>query len=381
MNIIKHWLAILGFCLVFGVDGADLPFDRSAPDFVKASLLVFGPGEQLYSCAGHVAFRLECPYFKLDNVFSYEGENASDNVWRFFAGRLKMGMFAIPTAEFLAQYEAAGRGARQYPLELSPAAKVRLWKLFDDLVAKGADLPYDYIKRGCAQSTLQTLLQAICPEPVESGVWPEHYAQSRREILQSYIADAPWTRLLLNMISGPSADFAASPVDKIITPDDLLEYLRRIRVEGRPVLTAAPIELLPHTLSAKSPLVTPLMVAWAVVILALVACFWARRPLGFALWTMYAVLALAETYIVFVSDLPASDWNWLIIPFNPLPLICWHWRRKWGRWAAVLLLGWVMVMALSPHQLTDPSLVVLALAYAVMFASTSGCRRLCCFCR
>ena len=352
----------------------DARVDRTAPDFVKASRLVFGPGEQLYSCAGHVAFRLECPHYGLDNVFSYEGENAADNVRRFFAGRLKMGMFAIPTKDFLVQYAEAGRGARQYPLDLSPAAKVRLWKLFDDLVAKGADLPYDYIRRGCAQSTLQTLLRAIRPERIESGVWPERYDRSRREILQSYIADAPWTRLLLHMISGPAADIAVSPVDKIITPDDLLEYLRRIRVGGRPVLTAAPIELLPQTLYADPPPVTPLMAAIGAVILSLIGCRWARRPIGVAFGALYVALALAETYVVFVSDLPASDWNWLIVPFNPLPLVLWRWRRRWGRWAAALLAAWAVAMALAPHQLTDPAFVVLALAYAVLFAGGSRSR-------
>lgn len=368
----KRFLCLFACALAAGTLSAaeefDTSVDRSDPNFVKASLLVFGPGEQLYSCAGHIAFQLECPHYKLDNVFSYEGENAADNVRRFFAGRLKMGMLAIPTKDFLVQYAEAGRGARQYPLDLSPAAKVRLWKLFDDLVAKGADLPYDYIKRGCAQSTLQTLLQAIRPERIESGVWPERYDRSRREILQSYIADAPWTRLLLHMISGPAADVAFSQVDKIITPDDLLEYLRRIRVEGRPVLTGEPVELLPQTLHTNPPPVTPLMAAWAAVVLAIVGCFWARRPIGVVLGALYVALALAETYIVFVSDLPASDWNWLIVPFNPLPLVFWHWRRRWGRWAAAVIAAWAAAMLLAPHQLTDPAFVVLALAYAAIFA-------------
>ena len=263
--------------LPFVSPGGTNDVDRTDPNFVTASLLIFGPGNELYACAGHVAFRLECPTFKLDYVFSYEGESAADQVFKFFSGRLKMGMFAVPTQDFLKQYIETGRGCKQYVLELSPSAKVRLWKLFDDLVAKGADLPYDYIKRGCAQSTLATLLTAIRPERIESGVWPEKFQHSRRELLHSYIADSPWTCLLLHTISGPAADFAPSMVDKIITPDDLLEYLSRIRVEGRSILTSEPVELLPQTLNREKCLVSPMLVAIFIVVLAVLGLFWHKN--------------------------------------------------------------------------------------------------------
>lgn len=345
--------------------------DRTDPNFVKASLLVFGPGNELYGCAGHVAFRLECPTFNLDYAFSYEGEAAGDQIFKFFAGRLKMGMFAVPTQEFLKQYIETGRGCRQYVLDLSPAAKVRLWKLFDDLVAKGADLPYDYIKRGCAQSTLSTLLMAIRPERIETAEWPERFRLSRRELLHSYIADSPWTRLLLHMISGPEADFAPNMVDKIITPDDMIDYLHRIQVEGRPVLTAEPVELLPQTLNRERCLVSPMLVASLLVVLALVGLFRFSSPIGGLLLSLQTVVGLVQAYIVFVSDLPASDWNWLLIPFNPLPLLFWHWRRYWA-WPFVgVLVVWEVFMLLSPHQLTDPAYLVLALAYVLFYAKVA----------
>ena len=351
--------------------------DRTDPNFVTASLLVFGPGEELYGRAGHIAFRLECPKFNLDYAFSYEGEAAGDQILKFFAGRLKMGMFAIPTQEFLRQYIETGRGCRQYVLDLSPAAKVRLWKLFDDLVARGADLPYDYIKRGCAQSTLQTLLTAIRPERIESVEWPERFRMSRRELLHSYIADSPWTCLLLHMISGPEADLERSMIDKVITPDDLLDYLRRVRVEGRPILTTEPRELLPQTLNSSRCFISPMMVAVFLVLLAVVGLFRFTAPIGLFLLFVQSIIGFAESYIVFVSDLPASSWNWLVIPFNPLPLFLWRWRRYWACGFVAVLLAWEAFMLLSPHQLTDPAYLVIVLAYIVFYAKvavpTEGC--------
>ena len=354
--------------LPFVSPGGTNDVDRTDPNFVTASLLVFGPGEELYGRAGHIAFRLECPKFNLDYVFSYEGEAAGDQILKFFAGRLKMGMFAIPTQEFLKQYIETGRGCRQYVLDLSPAAKVRLWKIFDDLVAKGADLPYDYIKRGCAQSTLQTLLTAIRPERIESVEWPERFRLSRRELLHSYIADSPWTCLLLHMISGPEADLERSMIDKVITPDDLLDYLRRIRVEGRPILTAEPRELLPQTLKSSRCLISPMMVAVFLVVLAVVGLFRFTASIGFFLLFVQSIIGLAESYIVFVSDLPASSWNWLVVPFNPLPLVLWRWRRYWAWGFVAILLVWEAFMLFSLHQLTDPAYLVIVLAYVVFYA-------------
>ena len=53
-------------------DGFNDGIDRSDPNFVKASLLIMSPGDELYSCAGHSVLRLECPKFNLDYCFTYE---------------------------------------------------------------------------------------------------------------------------------------------------------------------------------------------------------------------------------------------------------------------------------------------------------------------
>ena len=53
--------------------------------------------------------------------------------------------------------------------------------------------------------------------------------------------------------------------------------------------------------------------------------------------------------------------------FNPLPLLLWHWRRYWALpYAAALFIG-VVVLACMPHMLVDPAIVVLALAYIILF--------------
>ena len=118
--------------------------DRLALDFVRVSLVVANPGDILYSAFGHAMLRLQCPTFNLDYIFSYESEPIRDNWIRFFRGDLKMGMYALNPDTVYAPYSADGRDVKEYRLNLTPSQKQELWRIMDELVAKGPDQPYDY---------------------------------------------------------------------------------------------------------------------------------------------------------------------------------------------------------------------------------------------
>ena len=134
--------------LPFVSPGGTNDVDRTDPNFVTASLLVFGPGEELFSCAGHACIRLECPTYRLDYCFSYESEPISAKVLTFFAGRLKMGMFAIPTQEFLKQYdvkrndtyasvpEALSKGKNYFKILVKTGTQVKTWYYNVDITAE-----------------------------------------------------------------------------------------------------------------------------------------------------------------------------------------------------------------------------------------------------
>ena len=54
-----------------------------ADDFVTASILTATPSDVLYSCAGHASIRMQCPYYDLDMVYTYESEAVTDKVLTF----------------------------------------------------------------------------------------------------------------------------------------------------------------------------------------------------------------------------------------------------------------------------------------------------------
>lgn len=366
--------AILCCGRIFAAEGFDESVDRSDPNFVRASILYCGPGKSLYACVGHIAIRLKCQHYDLDEVFSYEGEPMKDQWLRFFLGKLNMGMFATPFNQFLAEYAEEGRGVKEYRLNLSPQAEVRLWKLMDERVAEGAYLPYDYVRRGCAQSTIRILLQAIEPEPVQMEALPKKFHQTRRDILHDHLAEYPWNSLFISMISGPEADFMASTIDSVIMPRDFLEYLDLMRVKGEKLITSDPVELQPQTLETGGQSLlgwgqSPMVVAMLLLILAIIGCFVGKKWISAALLALYAILAVFETYISVFSSLPCAAWNVLLIAFNPLPIIFWKWRKYWGLPYAAVLVGWAAWVFLAPHLPTDPAFAILAFAYAIVFSS------------
>ena len=339
--------------------------DRSDPKFVTASLLIFGPGDELFSCVGHVCIRLECPTYKLDYCFSYESERAVERLPKFFAGNLKMGLFAIPTDEFVKDYAECGRSLRQYRMNLPPAVKQRLWKIMDDKAAEGANLPYDYNKRGCAKSAYLCIMDALSIAKVERVPWAADATPTRREKFCEMLKDShPWNIFFLNAIVGTETD----NVEEVVVPRDLLVALRKMRVEGTPVVADEGVELLPAKAVNPPSAITPRVVAWLLVLLATGCCFYKANVIDWCFLTLQSLAGLFFAYLMSASQLPTSCWNWLIVPFNPLPLVFWRWRRWWAVPFAAVLVAWEAFMLLSPHQLTDPAYLVLVLAYIVFYA-------------
>ena len=347
--------------------------DRTDPNFVKASLLIMSPGDALYSCAGHTCIRLECPKFNLDFCFSYESEGVTDKIFTFFMGKLKMGMFAIPTADYLKIGRDEGRGVMQYELNLPPYVKQRLWKALDDKVAEGPCLEYDYMERGCAQAAMKVLHGSVKPYVMSIDAWPSKYAtHSRHELLEDAILAYPWQTFLLYTICGATTDDGMAKLKNVVIPCYLLEILRIAKIGNTPVITDKGVELLPLAGGADArksrPFLTPYIVAWIVCAVAVVNCFLRWKWIDVAFFAFQLLLGLFLTYMVCFSNLTAMGWNWLIVPFNLLPLLFWKWRAKWALWFAVLLVLWEIGMIAYPHRLTDPAYLVLVVAYIIMYA-------------
>ena len=353
--------------------------DRTDPNFVKASLIVVGPGDNIFSGVGHAVFRMECPTFKHDYCYSYEGEPMEHQVLRFFAGKLKMGMLAFKTEDLLNDYREAGRNVRQYTLNLPPEVKLRLWKVFDDKLAQKMIHPYDYNERGCARAAFLVLREALSPLRFDEFAWPSKYGGTRRELTSARLDIQPWSRFFLHAIWGTAVDQPEiAKLDKVVIPLDLLEFLKTATLNGAPLITDGGTELLAGKPMTPPSIISPMVVAVMMLVLAVASVLLKRRGWRVAalcrgwqglMLVVYALAGLFFAYMVLVSDLPATEWNWLFVPFNPLPILVWPWRSSWAMPFAGLILAWLAFMLLAPHRLTDPAYYPLAAAYSVLFAS------------
>lgn len=349
------------------------PQPDATPDenFVTASIVVASPGTILYSALGHACLRLQCPSHDLDFIFSAEAEDAAHNVAMFFAGQLNMGVRAVTTDEYLQQYREEGRAVQEYRLNLPIAVKQRLWQQMDQSL-NYTDEPYDYMNRGCAVSVMHWLEAAIDADSLTFAPWPDKFQRSRKEFGGDAIA-SPWVHFLLFTIGeGEAYDTRVRPQDKCIVPADLVEVLQQATAYGRPLLEKEPTLLLPQTKELSYSWFTPLVFSLIVLLLAIaLLCLpstMAKAALGgkLLLWTLYTLAGAFITYLWLLSDLPCTQWSVLIVPFNVLPLILWHWRKYWALPFAIIIVIWCAGVSLWPNTLVEPAHILLAAAVAVM---------------
>jgi hypothetical protein len=369
-----RWLGVaffLGSFLLAGSAAASVAASipgSDDPNFVKASLLIIGPGDaSLFSRFGHASLRMECPRHNLDRCFSYEGDDVSARPLMFLLGKLKMGMASVPTEVFLEDHRRDGRSIVQYELNLPVAVKQELWRVLDNHVAAGMTVSYDAVTRACTQMVLECLKAAMAPVGLQYGAWPQFSRLTIRKRCLEALDPYPWTLFILNGVYGSVIDRDVAYERRIMLPEDLLEVFRCARYLGRPLLSGEAVELTPQTRAFDVPLVTPMAVVSTFMVLSLVNLFTGCRIVTFGLLSVQFLLGCLLLGL-FIFNRATTGWNWLLVPINPLPLLAWRFRRFWLWPAAVVLCLWCGGMSAAPHRLTYAPCYALVLSFAVLFA-------------
>lgn len=213
--------------------------DRLAPDFVKVSLCIADPTDQTQDylgITGHAFLRLQCPTFGLDYCFSYESEKIKGQLWDYLTGKLKMGMFAVPTNEYLEDYRVWKRAVHEYHLNLPPEAEQRLWEQMDNHMMSERDIQMNLVKFGCTNTILRYVEKALSPTQIKYN-WPEKYlTKSAMEIAEEHVGNYPWMFLGLRLTAGREYAQMVSPKQKVLFPTDLLEVWSSATIDGEPML-------------------------------------------------------------------------------------------------------------------------------------------------
>ena len=343
--------------------------DRMAEDFVIASLLKADPGTVLYSVLGHACIRLQCPAFGLDYCFSYESEGVQNRVMSFLAGKLMMGLFAIPIEEYCASYREDGRGVYEYMLNLSIEVKRKLWRILDEHLEEGQRLPYDYYHRGCATTAMEFVKEALGETVIEYDRALYNQPHTAREIYFQYTKPSMWMRFISVFLAGNEVDVVHSNDRQLIAPMALLSAWMQAKVNGEPLLASEPNVLVEGEPQVADGWFTPMLLAILLLVLAIVNLFWSKPYFDWLMLAAQTIVGCGMTYLILFSDLCCTDWNWLIIPFNPLPAIFWHWRKYWALPYAGVLAVWcvaMVAMTIWGHVLVDWSHILMVIAWIVI---------------
>ena len=348
--------------------------DRLAPDFVKVSLCIADPTtirEDALGTSGHAFLRLQCPTFGLDYCFSYEGENVNDNLYRYLSGQTKMGMFAVHTEEYLEDYRRWNRSVHEYVLALPPESEQRLWEIMDNHITSGLVLRQDLNKYGCAITVVRYVKKALETTPIVYAHDEEMERMTRREIGYRSLANHPWLRLFSMIMTDNKADENLPIDEKLIIPADLAAVWQQATINGEPMATYLGDIVEGAPLDNSKPWFTPMLAAILILLLTIGFAF-AKYP--YWDWLLLGAQALYGCVLIFLwivmREFGGSAYI-LMALFNPLPLIVWRWRKYWALPYAIALLIGIIVLACLPHMLVDPAILVLTLAYIVLFAKES----------
>lgn len=246
--------------------------DRLAPDFVLVSLCVADPTDMTQDylgVTGHAFLRLQCPTFHLDYCFSYESEKIKGQLLDYLTGKLKMGMFAIPTDDYIQDYRVWKRAVHEYRINMPPEAEQRLWEQMDNHMLAEQDLQMDLIKFGCTNTLLRYVERALLPDTISYN-WPEKfYTKSAMEIAEEHLYDYPWTTLGFLLTAGKELKRLHTPKQKIIFPTDLLEVWALATINGEPMLTYVGDLVEAEPVIAERPWFTPQVCAICLGVLVL----------------------------------------------------------------------------------------------------------------
>lgn len=365
------------------LQGFNDTIDRLADDFVEAYVSIAEPGDYLYTTLGHAAYHMKCPTFGLDYYFTMEGENCPDAVLRFLAGELKMGLVSLSPDDYLQFYKIENRGVREWKLNLTPEQEMRLWEILDNHVKDWRNLPYDYYHRCCAITVVNILNELVGRGDIHyAEPWPDKFTRTPREFIYYALrGHDEWTQFFICLLAGNEVDKEIPNERKFIVPMDVVEAWQQATVDGRVLLPEEYVDVLPPGERLPESWWTPFHIGIFLLLFALfslctlwIPSRWAKIVGGVVDYTILAivsVIGVGMTYLLFVSDLCCTEWNWLYIVFNPLPAIFWYWRRYWALPYAVLMLAWVVAMLCVPHLLALSSHIILALSFCVILCKTS----------
>lgn len=356
------------------------------PNFITVSLMKATPGEEIYSLIGHSFLRLQSPSNNLDIAYSFSMDIRPSDIISFVRGKAMSGYVYETTQKVIDDYMKEGRGVSEVKLNLTPKEKQELWRYLDTQLQKGPCYHYDYLHTQCASMTINAIENILDGETIVYGKLPEEVEKpygSYRIILHDLCQNCPWEYLFWNLTLGSHGDHS-DDFNGRLSPVILFDAWQKASIKGkdgklRPMTIGQPKTLATPTRDYTPFPITPWMAFGALALIAAISVFTDLKKktprlgstMDIILLTGHTIISLWITYLVLFSDLVATDWNWMIIAFNPLPVVLWLAARKksWIKWCyvayAIIPLIYIVLTPVLPQMKCSPSLCLVMAAFSM----------------
>ena len=348
-------------------------------DSVRISLLTCAPGSEIYALFGHSAIRYEDPARGEDWVFNYGMFSFKDPnfVKRFVKGETDYQLGVIPYRYFEAEYALRGSSVYQQELNLTDAEKVKLIGLLrENYLPANRVYRYNYFYDNCTTRARDKIEESIGGKVV----YPESdRVVSYRDILHEFTAGSEWSEFGIDLCLGSEADEPIDERKQMFAPFYMLAAARGAVIQRgdevvpfvREETKIVEAELEDEPAFPLSPMTCALLLLACTIGIVI----WGyRKGRQCLVWNvlMFALQGLGGCIIAFLfffSLHPTVGSNWLLILFNPLPLLYlpvmivrgmkqqkdpYHWYN------AVVLTSFIILMPVLPQEF-NPTVLPLAL--------------------
>ena len=362
----------------------DSTTEVSRLDSIEVSILTCTPGKDMYAKFGHTALRVRDYTIRKDVVFNYGcfDYNANNFVLKFLLGQTDYLLDAEEFDFLKYRYGLLGNGVSEQVLNLSQEEANRLLiLLLENLRPENQEYRYNWLYDNCTERARDMIEKAVDGKIEYSGKVDEN--QTVRDMLHRCLEKSPWVSFGIDMILGDEIDQKVDKRIMMFLPDVL-----RTESEGacikkangeRIEYVAGRSQVLEDTNGPEEAylLGSPLFVFSLLLLCAIGLSLKEFKRKRNTIWldmTMHICQGLAGllvAFLFFFSEHPAVDSNWLVIIFNPLPLLYAGWmlychkiRRKnllsYVNLAAIA--GFLVTMAVCPQSFNIAMwLVVLSL--------------------
>lgn len=319
------WLIFLGYTL-------PIYTQESKSDSIRFSLLTCAPGEEIYSLFGHTAIRYENYTRKQDFVFNYGmfSFNTPNFVMRFLLGETDYQLGVVPFPYFQMEYAERGSSVYQQVLNLTTEEKSKLLQLLDDNYhPSNRTYRYNYFYDNCTSRARNKIEECINGDVVYEE--PDS-SVSFRDIIREYTAGHPWDALGIDLCLGDEADVPIDYRNQMFAPFVMLDAAKNATIHRGdsivPFIQTEEMVVQTESVKVSSPfLLSPMMCAMYLLLITCWICWLGFRQ-GRVIWLWDVLLFGAQglggcliAALFFFSVHPTVDSNWMILLFNPIPLL------------------------------------------------------------